>query len=215
MIGGGAGQTLLSRLSGAARSVWAKHDRDSDGWMPLWRHMEDSAAVAGLLWDEWLPASARRVVAGALPNDEANGHALVVWLAAVHDIGKATPAFACQVEQLADVMRAAGLGMRSRQAMGSDRRFAPHGLADQVLLGEWLEGGAAGRRGRRASSQSWWAGITECRRTTVRSRRSSSMSSCCGRQAESADCGGRCKRNCSMRARSGSGCASGWRSGKE
>ncbi|WP_447042229.1 CRISPR-associated helicase Cas3' [Streptomyces sp. DSM 118878] len=138
-MGGGARQTLLSRLSGVVRSVWAKHDRDSDGWVPLWRHMEDSAAVAGLLWDEWLPASVRRVIAAALPGGEAGGRALVVWLAGVHDIGKATPAFACQVELLAEGMRAAGLEMRSQQAMGPDRRLAPHGLAGQVLLGEWLE----------------------------------------------------------------------------
>ncbi|MGW5235999.1 CRISPR-associated helicase Cas3', partial [Streptomyces nodosus] len=130
---------LHARLGRPALSVWAKHERDSDGWLPLWRHMEDSAAVAGRLWDEWLPLSVRRLIAGALPGGEADARRLVVWLAGVHDIGKATPAFACQVEQLAQVMRGRGLDMRSRQAMGADRRLAPHGLAGQVLLGEWLE----------------------------------------------------------------------------
>ncbi|MEH0576831.1 MULTISPECIES: CRISPR-associated helicase Cas3' [Streptomyces] len=130
---------LLSRLETAARSVWAKHDRDADGWLPLWRHMEDSGAVAGLLWDEWLPFGVRRLIAEELPDGEADGRRLVVWLAGVHDIGKATPAFACQVDQLADVMRGKGLEMRSRQAMGPDRRLAPHGLAGQLLLSEWLE----------------------------------------------------------------------------
>ncbi|MGW3148865.1 CRISPR-associated helicase Cas3' [Streptomyces sp. NPDC001177] len=130
---------LLSLLGAQARSVWAKHDRDTDGWLPLWRHMEDSAAVAGLLWDEWLPAGTRRLIAEPLPGGEVDGRKLVVWLAGVHDIGKATPAFACQVDQLADAMREQGLEMRSRQAMGPDRRLAPHGLAGQVLLGEWLE----------------------------------------------------------------------------
>ncbi|MGW3649734.1 CRISPR-associated helicase Cas3' [Streptomyces sp. NPDC000878] len=130
---------LLSRLHAPARSVWAKHDRDADGWLPLWRHMEDAAAVAGLLWDQWLPDSVRRLVGEALPRGEADGRILAVWLAGVHDIGKATPSFACQVDQLADVMREKGLDMRSREAMGTDRRLAPHGLAGQVLLGEWLE----------------------------------------------------------------------------
>ncbi|MFF4900464.1 CRISPR-associated helicase Cas3' [Streptomyces sp. NPDC001068] len=101
--------------------------------------MEDSAAVGGLLWDEWLPSGVRRLIAEALPGGEGDGRRLAVWLAGVHDIGKATPAFACQVEQLADVMREKGLEMRSRQAMGPDRRLAPHGLAGQVLLGDWLE----------------------------------------------------------------------------
>ncbi|MGA5123717.1 CRISPR-associated helicase Cas3' [Streptomyces pseudogriseolus] len=138
-VGGSARTGLLSRLAEPARSVWAKHDRDSDGWLPLWRHMEDSAAVAGLLWDEWLPLGVRRLVAEALPQGEPDARALAVWLAGVHDIGKATPAFACQVDQLADAMRDRGLKMRSARAMGPDRRIAPHGLAGQVLLGEWLE----------------------------------------------------------------------------
>lgn len=34
---------------------WAKSDRDTDSSLLLWRHMADSATVAGLLWDEWLP----------------------------------------------------------------------------------------------------------------------------------------------------------------
>ncbi|MFE6335242.1 CRISPR-associated helicase Cas3' [Streptomyces sp. NPDC057798] len=101
--------------------------------------MEDSAAVAGLLWDRWLPASVRVLLGEALPDGEEDARALAVWLAGVHDIGKATPAFACQVPLLADAMRDHGLVMASREAMGADRRLAPHGLAGQVLLGEWLE----------------------------------------------------------------------------
>ncbi|WP_435839243.1 CRISPR-associated helicase Cas3' [Streptomyces brevispora] len=130
---------LQARLAGPVFSVWAKHDRDSDGWLPLWRHMEDSAAVAGLLWDTWLPANVRKLIGSALPDGERDGRRLAVWLAGVHDIGKATPAFACQVDPLADRMRGQGLEMRSAQAMGPDRRLAPHGLAGQVLLGEWLQ----------------------------------------------------------------------------
>ncbi|MGW7071831.1 CRISPR-associated helicase Cas3' [Streptomyces sp. NPDC054855] len=130
---------LGGRLAGPVRSVWAKHDRDTDGWLPLWRHMGDSAAVAGLLWDEWLPVSVRALMAEALPGGANDARSLVVWLAAVHDIGKATPAFACQVDQLADEMRRQGLEMRTRRQIGADRAMAPHALAGQVLLAEWLE----------------------------------------------------------------------------
>jgi CRISPR-associated endonuclease/helicase Cas3 len=137
--GGSARSGLLGRLSEPARAVWAKHDRDTDGWLPLWRHMEDSAAVAALLWDQWLPAAVRGLIGAALPAGEEDGRALAVWLAGAHDIGKATPAFACQVPLLADAMRDRGLEMRSREAFGPDRRLAPHGLAGQVLLAEWLE----------------------------------------------------------------------------
>nr|WP_280883303.1 CRISPR-associated helicase Cas3' [Streptomyces pseudovenezuelae] len=101
--------------------------------------MEDSAAVAGLLWDRWLPANVRDLISGALPGGERDGRRLAVWLAGMHDIGKATPAFACQVDQLADVMRAQGLEMKTRRQFGPDRRLAPHGLTGQVLLAQWLE----------------------------------------------------------------------------
>ncbi|KOG07707.1 CRISPR-associated helicase/endonuclease Cas3 [Streptomyces viridochromogenes] len=136
---GESGSGLGDRLRGSVRTVWAKHDRDSEGWLPLWRHMEDSAAVAGLLWDRWLPANVRALISEALPGGERDGRRLAVWLAGVHDIGKATPAFACQVDQLADVMRAHGLEMKTRRQFGPDRRLAPHGLAGQVLLAQWLE----------------------------------------------------------------------------
>ncbi|MEU0520963.1 CRISPR-associated helicase Cas3' [Streptosporangium sp. NPDC006007] len=124
-------------LSRAARSVWAKHDRDADGWLPLWRHLADSGAVAGLLWDRWLPDQVRRLVAEALPGGDEDARRLAVWLATTHDVGKASPAFACQVESLAATMRAAGLDMPARERM-PDRKLAPHGLAGQVLLQEWL-----------------------------------------------------------------------------
>ncbi|MBD0741907.1 CRISPR-associated helicase Cas3' [Streptomyces sp. CBMA152] len=102
--------------------------------------MADSAAVAGLLWDRWIPASVRKLVAEVLPDGEGDARRLVMWLAGVHDIGKATPAFACQVDSLADRMRGAGLAMPYRREMGMDRRLAPHGLAGQLLLQDWLEG---------------------------------------------------------------------------
>ncbi|BBA99031.1 putative CRISPR-associated helicase [Actinacidiphila reveromycinica] len=142
---------LGDRLAGAARTVWAKHDRGTDKWLPLWRHMADSAAVAELLWDHWLPRNVKELVAESLPGGKDDARRLSVWLAGTHDIGKCTPAFACQVDNLADVMSGAGLAMRTRKQFGDERRMAPHGLAGQVLLQEWLEE----RRGwtRRASAQ--------------------------------------------------------------
>ena len=124
---------LRAGLSPACRTVWAKHDRASDGWLPLWRHMSDSAAVAQLLWDHWVPSQVRRLAAESLPGGPDDARRLLVWLAATHDIGKATPAFACQVELLAQDVRAAGLEMQLMKQM-ADRRLAPHGLAGQLLL---------------------------------------------------------------------------------
>ncbi|MFI0257864.1 type I-E CRISPR-associated protein Cse1/CasA [Streptomyces sp. NPDC017056] len=128
----------MARSSPAARTAWAKHDRATDGWLPLWRHMADSGAVAGKLWDTWLADNIKRLVSEALPDGERDARRLVIFLASAHDIGKSTPAFACQVEPLADAMRAAGLDMHSAMEYGQDRRLAPHGLAGQLLLQEWM-----------------------------------------------------------------------------
>ncbi|MCY0931660.1 type I-E CRISPR-associated protein Cse1/CasA [Streptomyces sp. H27-H1] len=128
------------QLTPAARRVWAKDVRELGKWLPLWRHMADSAAMAGRLWDEWLPRQVKNLVADAMPGGDADGRLLAVWLAAVHDIGKATPAFACQVEDLAARMSSEGLEMPTLKQFGTERRRAPHSLAGQVLLEEWLEG---------------------------------------------------------------------------
>ncbi|MFD7287910.1 type I-E CRISPR-associated protein Cse1/CasA [Streptomyces sp. NPDC059863] len=134
-------------LSAPARLAWGKHDRKTESWLPLWRHMADSAAVAGKLWDDWVPAGVKALVAEVLPEGADDARRLMVFLAAAHDAGKATPAFACQVEGLADRMRGAGLDMPYQKQFGTDRRLAPHGLAGQLLLQEWLSErfGLAGR----------------------------------------------------------------------
>lgn len=125
-------------LSDAARTVWAKHDRKTEGWLPLWRHMADSAAVAERLWDSWLPGQVRRLIADALPGGTEDARALAAFLACTHDIGKGTPAFACQVEQLAVDMCRKGLEVPLEKLIRQDRKLAPHGLAGQLLLQEWL-----------------------------------------------------------------------------
>lgn len=130
--------STYAELSRAARTAWGKHERATDEWLPLWRHMADSAAVAGKLWDAWVPDNVKALVAVPLPQGAQDARQLAVYLACVHDIGKATPAFACQVEGLADRMRGAGLDMPDQKQFGTDRRMAPHGLAGQVLLQEWL-----------------------------------------------------------------------------
>ncbi len=107
--------------------------------MPLWRHLDDSAAVAGRLWDEWLPGSVRRAVGAVLPGGVADGRRLVEWLAGVHDIGKATPAFAVQMPGLAGRMRQHGLAMPSVIPY-ADRKLVPHALAGQILVEDWLCG---------------------------------------------------------------------------
>jgi len=76
----------------------------------------------------------RQIAAGVGGEDAAR--ALLCFLAGTHDVGKASPAFAVQVDALSDQMRQAGLAMRISIA---DRSRMPHGLAGQAMLERWLE----------------------------------------------------------------------------
>lgn len=133
----GAVLTVQDLLNDAAASVWAKSTRDRQNWLPLWRHLDDSAAVANLLWDNWLPSATRRLIADLLPDREVDGRRLVGWLAGVHDIGKATPTFAYQVGSLAARMRARGLEMPFDYP-SRDRAIARHAITGHLLLERWL-----------------------------------------------------------------------------
>lgn len=90
--------------------------------------MLDTAAVAELLWEGFLPAPLRDELDAAC---EGRGKQFFMWLAGVHDIGKATPAFQALDPELAAGVRAAGL---SFPRVGLDYRKCPHNLAgDQIL----------------------------------------------------------------------------------
>ena len=134
---------VVDELSAAARSVWAKTCRDQQthevvDWMPLWRHLDDTAAVAGRLWDEWVPRSVRAEIARALSGDQARARRLLVWLAGIHDVGKATPAFAVQYPD--GLHRMAGHGLVTQlSAKDPERRALRHELAGHVALVRWLK----------------------------------------------------------------------------
>ncbi|MER7418497.1 CRISPR-associated endonuclease Cas3'' [Micromonospora peucetia] len=128
------------KLGDAACSVWGKTDRKGTspvGWLPLWRHLADTADVAGRLWDHWLSTAVRQRIVDELPGGDADARTLAVWIAGVHDIGKATPAFACQAYALAERMRDHGLGYH-RDLIRADRKYAPHATAGHVVLADWL-----------------------------------------------------------------------------
>lgn len=122
-------------VSASTLSAWAKSG-DGGGSLSLVRHLADSAAVAGLVWDRWLPIRTKQVISAGLPEGSDDGRTLLRWLAGVHDIGKLSPAFACQVPELADRMHAHGLKFGSVPA---NRRALPHSLAGQVALERFLD----------------------------------------------------------------------------
>ncbi|SON62628.1 CRISPR-associated nuclease/helicase Cas3 [Mycobacterium simulans] len=125
-------------LSKAARSVWAKSLNDEGAWLPLWQHMDDSADVAGGLFDQWLSPPVINILAGSFNGDVVAARTAVTFLAGLHDLGKATPAFAVQSDALAQRMREHGLYMPPRKFDLVDRQKVHHSLASHHLLRLWL-----------------------------------------------------------------------------
>lgn len=121
------------------RATWAKswpYDVQPTHWAPLWRHLDDTADVAGLVWDHWLADDIRGVLAGIAPGGAADVRRVLRFLAGAHDVGKATPAFACQVATLSDRMVRAGL--RTSPAALVDRSMLRHEVAGAAALDRWL-----------------------------------------------------------------------------
>ena len=86
------------------RSFWAKKDYQEGipSWLPLAQHLDDTRLVTGLLWEHWLCRGQKNIVTGGfseqtgvLDAEEVDllGKRAAMFLGAVHDIGKATPAF--------------------------------------------------------------------------------------------------------------------------
>ena len=130
-------------LSRAARSVWAKSPYDRTTGSPLGeslslaRHLDDTMAVAGYLWDEFLPAHTRELIGSAFGGDD-EGRAALSFLAGSHDSGKASPAFAVMVPHLAQRMAEHGLTTRiTKDADG--RQQARHEIVGHIAMRDWLK----------------------------------------------------------------------------
>src|SRR5690606_39019648 len=67
---------------------------------PLLWHLVDTAVVAGVLWDRFLTANQRSMIAAGMGVDEQHAKALVMLWAGLHDLGKATPGFQSGVKEL-------------------------------------------------------------------------------------------------------------------
>lgn len=121
-----------------AGSVWGKLDPTTEGWMSLVRHLEDSAAVGRYLWDEFLPDATKRCISEGLAIPDEQGRQVVSWLAGIHDVGKATPAFAAK----AAVTMPSVLGLMRDHDLDArptiEDRLVPHATAGQIVVEQWL-----------------------------------------------------------------------------
>lgn len=127
-------------MSGLERAqfLWAKTDRETDDWMSLPQHMQDSGDVAGMLWDEWLSQSVKRQLVQSCGGSESSARSLLVFLATVHDVGKATPPFQIKgPPHLKSQVVAAGFDLKPTHAQFS--QLLPHGIAGEFILEDWLK----------------------------------------------------------------------------
>lgn len=72
--------------------IWAKQ-KDLTAPYPLLAHLLDSATTAGVLYDHWLRPGLRSLLEEELGDKSKK---ILMWLAATHDIGKASPLFQYQ-----------------------------------------------------------------------------------------------------------------------
>ena len=127
-------------FSDATRAIWAKKSRDGL-WLPLIDHLQDTAKVARMLWDEWVSSGARSLVAQKIGRTPKEAGDVFVFLAAIHDLGKATPAFVtkscnnAEVDGLIDQrMCEAGIVITDKQKNTIRSSSLPHAKASEVIL---------------------------------------------------------------------------------
>ncbi len=115
--------------------LWAKAERKTDRMHPLICHMLDVGQVTRALWREVLTDSLRSQFANALGLDaDATGRLLAFW-SALHDLGKASPAFQRQVKPLELRLAAAGLPFPKLFS----QEFSPHGTISTLVLEDALQ----------------------------------------------------------------------------
>lgn len=125
-------------FSAAARSVWGKSDvHDETSWLPVVQHLIDSAQIAELLWDDWLPPAVKSRIEAALPPDARDGRTLFAWLAGSHDVGKSSPAFASAALHLVGRMREHGMDV-GPSVLG-ERSKAPHASVGAIAVIDWMK----------------------------------------------------------------------------
>lgn len=142
--------------------IWAKK-REANGqffWLPLKQHLEDTANVIEHLWDCWLSKGQRDFISAGITSKSQNSldgeeqqqknnaktaKKLAIFLAAIHDIGKATPAF-CTKKGYANSPYLDSILIDKLEDIGfTDIKYfddknagkSPHNIAGQYLLHEY------------------------------------------------------------------------------
>ena len=129
-------------LNMSITALWAKKAKEGAYWLPLEIHLRDTAEIAKKLWDEWLPDAVKRTIADSVGGDEQEARKLFIFLAIVHDIGKATPVFQAKRNfwptdldfDIYNKLVTCGLNVKESREEYRFYQRTPHALASQLLL---------------------------------------------------------------------------------
>lgn len=99
---------MKSNASGVPAEVLSLWGKSNAGGRPtpLLQHLLDAAAVADLFWTSFASPGLRARLDAATTG---RGRSVLRWLCALHDLGKATPAFQLRQPELAGALSACGL----------------------------------------------------------------------------------------------------------
>lgn len=131
----------VEKRSLQARALWAKTGDDTES-LSLPQHLLDTACAAAAVFDLWVPEIMKKWLAGRLAVDVDGVRRIYLWLAGVHDLGKATLTFQSQsykpdFEYLFSAVRDAGLPGEMNSVEQGLTKF-PHGVASGRIVSTWL-----------------------------------------------------------------------------
>jgi len=136
-------------ISEKAKVIWAKksHLDQDNQWLPLVIHMADAAEISRILWHQWVPEGTKRRIASGICKEQMDYFDLedkalscFIFLSAIHDLGKATPAFQGKLgkkeidEYLLNQLNEAGLFIPDNTHPFKARHY----WASQVILENFL-----------------------------------------------------------------------------
>lgn len=127
-------------LSEQTLSIWAKTnlaDPSDPSYLQLWQHLEDTAATASHVWDDFLPDHVKEVLAADL-GGMSEARSTLLFLCGVHDAGKASPAFEMMNPRCATRTQHTGLSIEYDFFGVENRSRIRHELVGYHDLCDWL-----------------------------------------------------------------------------
>lgn len=122
--------TLFNYLPGKSDS------ENPNNWLPLWMHSFDTAGIMTHIVNDWLPDEIRYHISAQITNGT-TFEQLCRFLSLTHDIGKATPLFACRIchsfPEMRDLLYKLGL-LPPPEYKFPNGDASPHSIAGEAIL---------------------------------------------------------------------------------